>query len=333
MSPRDASLRKKSRTSEAPPESRVAAEVLPGPPLAAQDFPHSRMLNDHWRGYFRGLPVGSRLLDIAPGIGTLALLAQEVSRSAERGFEIHGLDQASTLNAEPLALDGMRFHACRYDRRTPFANGYFDMITVQWARPEEGAAASGLAELRRILKPGGRLRAMYHALGGTAHEQCQARSRAVDTLLDEFQLLRRARQMFEVAFTQETALKRDVVRAAMLAMESQRSYTAAAEQVALWSRGTPNPKAALQVLQLIGDCWEHRQSLPLAEIMAQLDRVEADLRAVQLRMRAVCALAVDETRVHRIGRLFKAAGFSEVKVRPFRDPGEDGLLAWDLQAA
>jgi len=55
------------------------------------------------------------------------------------------------------------------------------------------------------------------------------------------------------------------------------------------------------------------------------------MRAAETRMRSACALAVDETRAHRIGRLFKSSGFESVKVRPFKSA--EALLGWDIQIA
>ncbi|HEY3643739.1 MAG TPA: methyltransferase domain-containing protein [Gammaproteobacteria bacterium] len=310
---------------------RRAAELTPGFAPAAPDLGHSQGVHDSWREYFRALPVGARLLDVAAGIGAVALIAQEVSRSRSRGFEVHSLDQASTFNAGPLVLDGIRLYSRRYDQSTPFEDGYFDAVSAQWAPPDDGTTSSGIAELRRILKPGGRARFMFHALGGAAHAQCRGRIEAIRKLLDEFQLLNHAREMFEVAFTQETALKRDVVHAAMLAMDSQQRYAETVERIAGWNLGTPNPKAVDQILQLIAACWEQRRRMSYADIIAHLDQVEGEMRAAETRMRGACALAVDETRAHRIGRLFRSCGFDSVKVRPFKT--EDVLVGWDLLVA
>ena len=72
--------------------------------------------------------------------------------------------------------------------------------------------------------------------------------------------------------------------------------------------------------------------MALAEIHAHLDNLEGDMRAAQARLRAGCTAAVDETRAHRIGRLFKSRGFESVRIRPFK--ADDGaLIGWDLQIA
>lgn len=317
--------------SAAAPAPRRAAPNL-GYALSPADLGYAQVVHDSWRACLRELPAGARFLDIAPGIGSVALIAQEVSGVRGQGFEVHGLDLASTFNAEPLTLNGIRFHARRYGSSTPFAEGYFDFIGMQWAPPDDGAAASGVSELRRILKQGGRLRLMFHALGGAAHQQCLGRIQAVDTLLDEVELLEHARHMFEVAFTQETALRRDILRSAMLALDSQQVYADAAHRAVSLMQETPNPKASEHILQVIAGCWDRRQTMTLAEIHAHLDSLEGDMRGAQARLNAACTAAVDETRAHRIGRLFKDAGFQKVKVKPFR-ASDEALIGWDLRAS
>jgi len=302
-----------------------------GVALNAADLGYAQVVHDSWRACLRELPSGTRFLDIAPGIGSVALVAQEVSAARGGDLEVHGLDLASTFHADPLTLNGIRFHARRYGSSTPFEDGYFDFIGMQWAPPDDGAAASGIGELRRILKPGGGLRLVFHALHGAAHRQCLGRVQAIDTLLDDVQLLEHARHMFEVAFTQETALRRDVLHAAMLAMASQQAYSDAAQRLTELMRSTPNPKAAERILQVIADCWERRQTLTLASIHAQMDGMENDMRAAQARLRSACTAAVDETRAHRIGRLFKEGGFRKVKVKAF-NASDDSLIGWDLCA-
>ena len=314
-----------------PVPRRRATDIAPGFAPAAPDLGHSRAVHDSWRAYFRKLPVGARLLDVAAGIGAVALIAQEVSRTDGHGFEVHSLDQSSTFNAAPLVLDGIQFHSRRYDRSTPFADGYFDAVSAQWAPPDDGSAASGIAELRRILRPGGHARFMFHALGGAAHAECLGRIDAIRRLLGEFGLLEHARHMFEVAFTQETALRRDVVRAAMLALESQQRYADAVQRITAWNQSTPNPKAVEQILQLIAACWEQRSVMTYDAITSHLDQLETELRAAEARMCSACALAVDETRAHRIGRMFRSYGFKSVKVLAFR--AGEALVGWDIQAA
>jgi len=301
-------------------------------PLLGADLSYSSVIRDSWREHFRAFQPGARLLDIAAGIGAVAVIASEVSHEHDRSFEIHSLDQAATLLDVPLDINGIRFHASGYNEQTAFEDGYFDGITGQCILPDAEAPAT-LAELRRVLATDGNARFMFHALHGVTYERCMRRVQAVDAFFDELKVLEHARRMFLVAFTQETALRRDPVHAAMQAMDAQQRYAAVAEQAALWTRGTPNPGAGDEVLALVADCWKRRHQMHLKDILARLDRVQQRLRATQTRMRAICALAVDETRMHRIGRLFRASGFKDVKVRQLTAPQDGAVLGWDLSAA
>ena len=301
-------------------------------PLLGADLGYSSVIRDSWREHFRAFRPGARLLDIAAGIGAVAVIASEVSHEGDRGFEIHSLDQAATLLDVPLDLNGIRFHASGYNEQTDFADGYFDGISGQCVLPD-GEAPATLAELRRVLAAGGYARFMFHALHGITYERCARRIQAVDAFLGELRILEHARHMFTVAFTQETAVRRDPVHAALQSLAAQQRYAEAAAEAVLWTRGTPNPGAGEEVLALIANCWEHRHTMRLPDILARLGRVERRLRATQARMRAICALAVDETQMHRIGRQFKASGFKDVKVRRLTAPEDGAVIGWDLLAA
>lgn len=301
-------------------------------PLLGADMSYSNAIRDTWRDYFRAFRPGARLLDIASGIGAVAVIASEISHEDDRCFEIHSLDQTATLLDAPLDLNGIRFHASGYNEQTDFADGYFDGISGQCLLPDSEAAAT-LAELRRVLAAGGNARFMFHALHGVTYERCMRRIQAVDEFLGELKILEHARRMFIVAFTQETAVRRDPVHAAMLNLGAQQRYADAAAEAGLWTRGTPNPGAGEEVLAMIAGCWERRHAMRLPDILARFDRLELRLRATQARMRAICALAVDETQMHRIGRQFKDSGFRDVKVKRLTAPEDGAVIGWDLLAA
>lgn len=301
-------------------------------PLLGADMSYSNAIRDSWREHFRAFSRGARLLDIAAGIGAVAVIASEISHEDDRCFEIHSLDQTATLLDSPLDLNGIRFHASGYNEQTDFADGYFDGVSGQCLLPDAEAAAT-LAELRRVLATGGNARFMFHALHGVTYERSMRRVQAVDTFLGELRILEHARHMFIVAFTQETARRRDPVHAAMLSLGAQQRYAEAAAEAELWTRGTPNPGAGEEVLAMIAGCWDRRHAMRLPDILARFDRLEQRLRATQARMRTICALAVDETQMHRIGRLFKSSGFRDVKVKRLTAPDDGAVIGWDLLAA
>ena len=79
MTPRSSnmpSLKSATRRKAAPavPSQRVPAPSL-GFALSAADLGYAQVVHDSWRACLRELPAGARFLDIAPGIGSVALVA------------------------------------------------------------------------------------------------------------------------------------------------------------------------------------------------------------------------------------------------------------------
>ncbi len=125
------------------------------------------------------LPHGSRVLDVASGPGTLALLAES------RGYQVTAMDFSQAMlehlrarvartRAEDIQVELGDGHALRYERASFDAT--FSMFGLMFFRDR----AAGLRELNRVLRPGGRaivsawtpaesvptLRALYRAIRG-----------------------------------------------------------------------------------------------------------------------------------------------------------------------
>ncbi len=100
-----------------------------------------------------GVGADTRLLDAACGVGTLAAAA------AARGAEPVGLDLAEGMVAEARS----RHPALRFEQgdveRLAFEDGRFDAVTAGFLLHHLPDPARGVAELARVLAPGGRLAA------------------------------------------------------------------------------------------------------------------------------------------------------------------------------
>jgi demethylmenaquinone methyltransferase / 2-methoxy-6-polyprenyl-1,4-benzoquinol methylase len=104
---------------------------------------------------------GSRVLDVATGTGDLAL---ELARRVSPGGEVVGADFAEGM------LDRARTKAAAGDPRRmrprfewadamklPYADGSFDAATVGFGARNFDDLARGLAEMTRVVRPGGRV--------------------------------------------------------------------------------------------------------------------------------------------------------------------------------
>ena len=103
--------------------------------------------------------AGERALDVGCGTGTLALAAR---RRVGTGGAVHGIDAAAEMIARARAKSARRGLPVTFDvaaaQALPFADASFDVVlcTLALHHLPEAARAGALAEMRRVLKPGGR---------------------------------------------------------------------------------------------------------------------------------------------------------------------------------
>ncbi|HUA30692.1 MAG TPA: class I SAM-dependent methyltransferase [Streptosporangiaceae bacterium] len=104
-----------------------------------------------------GLPAGSRALEIGPGAGVMTVAL------AERGFAVHATDTTPRLldvARERVAAAGLgpRVRLLLGDaQRLPFAGHGFSLVVALGVLPWLPSASPAVAEIARVLRPGGYL--------------------------------------------------------------------------------------------------------------------------------------------------------------------------------
>jgi len=98
---------------------------------------------------------GERALDVCCGTGDLAL------RLARAGAEVTGLDFSAAMLAVARDRSGRYGSDVRWVEgdamSLPFSDGMFDMVTVGYGLRNLASWETGLVEMWRVAKPGGRL--------------------------------------------------------------------------------------------------------------------------------------------------------------------------------
>ena len=160
----------------APPElldsARALYERMPrqrGGQLPFVDVPYDACREEHWADaariadYVAYAPEGARrVLDVGPGDGWPALPVAV----ARPDLEVVGVDpsplrtRVCSANGGRLGLANARFLTADA-AALPFADGAIELVTAASSLEEAADPEAVLAELRRVLRPGGVLRASY----------------------------------------------------------------------------------------------------------------------------------------------------------------------------
>ncbi len=114
-----------------------------------------------WKAFtvaIAGIRTGERVLDVASGSGDLArVFARSVGAQGE--VWITDINRAMLARGRDRLLDeGRALPLAQCDaERLPFPSDYFDCVSVAFGLRNMTHKEAALAEMRRVLKPGGRL--------------------------------------------------------------------------------------------------------------------------------------------------------------------------------
>ena len=121
----------------------------------------------NWYVWQTGVKPGEAVLDLAAGTGDITLRLAKRMRGKEAGADIEGRLVSSDINAAMLKIGEERLHNKGWLKNLefvianaealPFADNSFDLITMAFGLRNVTHQDKALAEMARVLKPGGRV--------------------------------------------------------------------------------------------------------------------------------------------------------------------------------
>jgi ubiquinone/menaquinone biosynthesis C-methylase UbiE len=148
-----------------------------------------------WLSFFETFGAKARLLDLATGGGQVAGYASTVSASRADAFEVIGVDQADLGAGARGSGSGATLMGSVMLERLPFPQAHFDGASSQFGI-EYADARLALAELSRVLKPGGRAMLLMHHAQSAISRSTAAQAAAHDRVLGDGAMIRQARRAF-----------------------------------------------------------------------------------------------------------------------------------------
>ena len=147
----------------------------------------AKEIAEYWIGMFAELPDGSRILDIATGNGILLAHAATAAGQAGKTFELTGVDLAEIdprkfLSKSPAGFENARFIGGTAAENLPFGEGEFDVVVSQYGL-EYAELEKALAEVERVLAPGGKLVWLAHSEDSEVVQQNRGQGAQVEYLL------------------------------------------------------------------------------------------------------------------------------------------------------
>jgi SAM-dependent methyltransferase len=279
-------------------------------------------VREAWVAFFEPLPDGARLIDIGTGNGVIALLAAETAAALGRHWEVHGIDLARIDPARHLPdgarrVAGIQFHAETAIESLPFETGSVDAVFGQYAL-EYAERDRALAELHRVLRPGGRARFIMHHADSLLVNNGQRSLRHADWVLNETKLYRRLRRFLEA--------ERNSPATAPTAMQHLND----AARLLKYGLLEPGSHVVLNVsLDAVQKLLEARRRLSPAAMERQIARVEQDLRASVRRLRDLVELACDAEAVMALQDAARTQGMTVTECVEQLHGGAN-LVGWRL---
>ena len=264
-----------------------------------------------WQAAVRALPDRARIVELGAGNGAVSRMIAETGGKLQRRWHITALDLAEIADpasdsAPPGTILEMRGHTPM--EATGLADDSVDLVCGNFAL-EYGRAPETVAEIARVLRSGGQLKAVMHHPESSVVRQARVNREAISELLEKHRLDREIARM---------------IRAPEAAMDLRRRLEALADG------SGPAGDYPARIVRHFLDAADSSTGT-ISERLDFVERFSAALRAYRLRMADMQQATLDAAAFSALCALLRDAGFDE----PFDDVlrgRDDSLLGRTLFA-
>ena len=280
-----------------------------------------------WHEFMDTLTEGTRILDLATGNGTVALSCAERARG--RGIHVH-IDAVDAAQINPPRqvpdpdghLPQVRFQGGIWLEEMPFEDDNFDGVISQFGfeYADEGQAVS---EVSRVLSPGGRLRLVIHALGGSVWKDIDVRHKRLNGVLAENGVV-----------TLILALVRAQKNQDVTTFKSKLKHLAEAANNAQKLADQPiSDDSALFFSREFLFVWSNRKQYRLDDLLSSLEDGWANASGTAMRYAQMLRVARSAEDIVSLCDRLKTAGLTISAVRQVCSPDNGAQIAWQVDAS
>lgn len=270
------------------------------------DGGYDQEVRQAWVDLYGALPDKARILDIGTGNGVLPLIASQLAQERGLGWEIHGTDLAQ-IDPPRYVPDGVRrfagvhFHPGVATEKLPFDDASFDAVSGHFAL-EYSDVPMALAQIHRVLKPGGAAQFIIHASQSALVTSARWSLQEVDVVLKQTRLYRKLHRLV----TMEQATAETTRRATNELVGAIR----AVKQVLPQARQAGAGHILSVALDAVQKLLTARKQMRPQAVGLEVDRAEKELRSSARRLNDLVSHARSEQDMQAIQQQAIVAGFA-----------------------
>ncbi len=282
-----------------------------------------------WASFFRSLPEGARILDLASGNGPLAQLMLSSTPGSKRHCTC--IDLAEVRPEWVASLPETERSRILFRPQTAMEqlgpeDGPFDAVISQYGI-EYGDWESMIEQLPLLLRPTGRIQFVCHSKLSTIVLAGQAEAQHLDWALKPLGLVDTARAMLPLMSLARTEAGRTTLATSSTAQEIRTRYDQLLSEANRRALSLPVGDVLAEIDQHCANAFKNALSGDIKNAEDQIDALQNQLVASRARLAQLSAAALSEQQLREITTAFKARGV-DLSYQAIQE--RDRLLGWQI---